>query len=126
MKVIKTAKAPKPLGPYSQGILYGNLVFVSGQLGVDPETGELKDSFKEQALQALKNLKAVIEAAGGSRCSVVKVTVYTTELEKFGEFNQVYREFFKGCPFLPTRAVVEVKRLPMNAKVEVECVAIKG
>ncbi|ADU96279.1 Rid family detoxifying hydrolase [Thermovibrio ammonificans] len=126
MKVIKTDKAPLPLGPYSQGILYGNLIFVSGQLGIDPKTGKLKEEFREEALQALNNLKAVVEAAGGSRCSIVKVTVYTTDISRFKEFNEVYREFFSGCPVLPTRAVVEVKGLPAGASVEVECIAVRG
>ncbi|MEO2066061.1 MAG: Rid family hydrolase, partial [Desulfurobacteriaceae bacterium] len=73
MKVIETKGAPSPVGPYSQGILYGNLIFTSGQIGIDPESGELVEGFREQALRALNNLKAVVEAAGGSKCSIVNV-----------------------------------------------------
>jgi len=126
VKVVETDGAPKPVGPYSQGILYGNLIFVSGQLGIDPESGELLKDFKEQALRALENLRAVVEAAGGSRCSIVSVRVYLTDVSRFKEFNGVYSEFFRNCPIKPTRAAVGVKELPLGAQVEVECVAVRG
>jgi 2-iminobutanoate/2-iminopropanoate deaminase len=126
MRVIKTEKAPKPVGPYSQGIVYGNLIFVSGQIGIEPEEGKLVKGFKNQVLKALENLKNIVEAAGGSRCSIVKVTVFLTDIEKFQEFNEIYQEFFSRCPIKPTRAVVGVKELPLKAEVEVECIAIRG
>jgi len=126
VKVVETDRAPKPVGPYSQGILYGNLIFVSGQLGIEPESGKLAEGFKEQALRALENLRAIVEAAGGSRCSIVSVRVYLTDIGRFKEFNEVYSEFFKNCPFKPTRAAVGVKELPLGAQVEVECVAVRG
>ncbi|MEO2083766.1 MAG: Rid family detoxifying hydrolase [Desulfurobacteriaceae bacterium] len=126
MKVIRTGSAPAPAGPYSQGILYGNFIFTSGQLGIDPETGKLRDDFKEQAEQALKNMISVVEAAGGSRCSIVKVTVFIRDVSRFKEFNDVYENFFRSCPFRPTRSVVEVSGLPLGADVEVECIAVRG
>ncbi len=126
MKEIRSEKAPKPVAPYSQGILYGDLIFVSGQLGIEPDSGELLTDFKEQSLRALENLREVVEAAGGSRCSIVRLTVYLTDIEKFKEFNEVYSEFFKRCPVKPTRVAVGVKELPLGAQVEVECIAVRG
>jgi len=126
VRVVETDRAPKPVGPYSQGILYGNLIFVSGQLGIEPESGELLKDFKEQSLRALENIRAVVEAAGGSRCSIVSVRVYLTDIGRFKEFNEVYSEFFKNCPVKPARAAVGVKELPLGAQVEVECVAVRG
>ena len=76
MKVIETKKAPEPVGPYSQGILSGNLIFTAGQLGIDPTTGNLVNGFEDQVLQALKNLEAILNAAGASKCSILKVTVF--------------------------------------------------
>ncbi len=126
MKVVETEGAPKPVGPYSQGILYGNFIFTSGQLGIDPKTGELEKDFRRQSERALRNLISVVEAAGGSRCSIVKVTVYLSDIGKFSEFNSIYEEFFKECPFKPCRSAVGVKELPLGAEVEVECIAIRG
>jgi len=126
MKEVRTDRAPQPVALYSQGILYGNFIFTSGQLGIDPETGNLREGFREQSVQALKNLIAVVEAAGGSRCSIVKVNVFLTDISKFKEFNEVYEEFFRNCPVKPCRSAVGVKELPLGAEVEVECVAIRG
>ena len=126
MKEVRTDRAPQPVALYSQGILYGNFIFTSGQLGIDPETGNLREGFREQSVQALKNLIAVVEAAGGSRCSIVKVNVFLTDISKFSEFNAVYEEFFRNCPVKPCRSAVGVKELPLGAEVEVECVAIRG
>lgn len=126
MKEVRTDRAPQPVALYSQGILYGNFIFTSGQLGIDPETGNLREGFREQSVQALKNLIAVVEAAGGSRCSIVKVNVFLTDISKFSEFNEVYEEFFRNCPVKPCRSAVGVKELPLGAEVEVECVAIRG
>ncbi|WP_457678345.1 Rid family detoxifying hydrolase [Thermovibrio sp.] len=126
MKVARTEKAPSPVGPYSQGILYGNFIFTSGQLGIEPSSGKLAETFKEQAVLALNNLKAVVEAAGGSRCSIVKITVFIKDISKFKEFNSVYERFFSNCPFKPARSVVEVSDLPLGALLEVECIAVRG
>ena len=126
MKVIHTDKAPTPAGAYSQGILTGNFVFTAGQLGLDPETGRLVDGFENQVRQALKNLEAVLNAAGASKCSILKVTVFLVDINKFRIFNAIYEEFLSSCPVRPARSVVEVSRLPLGAEVEVECVALRG
>jgi len=126
VREVRSSGAPSPVGSYSQGILYGNFIFTSGQIGIEPESGKLVRGFREQVLRALNNLKAVVEAAGGSRCSIVKVVVYLTKLEKFGEFNEIYEEFFKECPVKPARVTVGVKELPLGAEVEVECIAVRG
>ncbi|WP_456455451.1 Rid family detoxifying hydrolase [Thermovibrio sp.] len=126
MKEVRTERAPRPVASYSQGILYGDLIFVSGQLGIDPSSGELLSGFKEQSLRALENVRRVVEAAGGSRCSIVRIVVYLTEIDKFKEFNEVYSDFFKRCPVKPTRVAVGVKELPLGALVEVECIAVRG
>ncbi len=126
MKELKTEGAPQPVAPYSQGILYGNFIFTSGQLGIDPETGKLVEGFEKQTLQSLKNMVAVVESAGGSRCSIVKVNVYLTDMSKFSVFNAVYEEFFRGCPVKPCRSAVGVRELPLGAEVEVECIAVRG
>ena len=122
MRVVETDKAPKPIGPYSQGLVAGCFLFVSGQIPLDPKTNELvKGDFKDRARRALQNVKAIVEAAGASLRSVVKVTVYLRDLSLFEEFNAVYREFFGD--HAPARAVVEVSRLPRGADVEIEAIA---
>ncbi len=126
MKKVETEGAPKPVGPYSQGILYGNFIFVSGQLGIDPDSGKLEGDFEKQAERALRNLLSVVEAAGGSRCSVVRVTVYLKDVSLFARFNGIYEAFFDGCPVKPTRVVVGVNELPLGALLEVECIAVRG
>jgi len=126
MKKVHTEKAPVPVGPYSQGILYGNFLFTAGQIGIEPRTGKLVEGFENQVRQCLKNLEAVLNAAGASKCSMVKVTVFLTDIAKFGVFNAIYEEFLKDCPVKPARSVVEVSSLPLGAEVEVECVAIRG
>lgn len=113
-----------PIGPYSPGVVAsGRLLFVSGQIPLDPETGELvKGTFKEMARRAIENLLSVVEAAGGSVENVVKVTVYLRDIGKYGEFNEVYSEFFSGAK--PARAVVEVSNLPKGVEVEIEAIAV--
>jgi 2-iminobutanoate/2-iminopropanoate deaminase len=123
MKVIRTDRAPSPAGAYSQGILSGNLVFTAGQLGIDPQTGKLVEGFENQVRQALKNLEAILNAAGASKCSILKVTVFLTDISKFKIFNAIYEEFLSSCPVRPARSVVEVSALPLGAEVEVECIA---
>ncbi len=126
MKKILTDKAPTPVGPYSQGILYGNFLFTAGQIGINPETGKLVEGFENQVKQCLKNLEAVLNAAGASKCSIVKVTVFLTDISKFSKFNDIYKKFLDGCPVKPARSVVEVSALPLGAEVEVECIAVRG
>ncbi|MBR0046546.1 MAG: RidA family protein [Bacteroidaceae bacterium] len=124
MEAISTKKAPGAIGPYSQAIQVGNLVYTSGQLGLVPETGAFPEGgIKEQTRQSLTNVKAILEAAGLSMAHVVKTTVFMADMGDFAEMNSVYAEFFTE-PF-PARSAVAVKTLPKNALVEIEVVASK-
>ncbi len=124
-KVIRTENAPAPVGPYSQAILAGGWLYVAGQIPLDPKTGRMVEgSFEEKVRRVLDNLKAIVEAAGGSLDDVVKVTVYLRDINLFSRFNQVYAEYFKENP--PARVVVEVSNLPKGADLEVEAVAYLG
>lgn len=121
--MVFTEKAPKAIGPYSQAIKVGNMVFTSGQLPLNPETGELiQDSIKSEAKQALENLKAVLEETGASLNDVVKVTVFIKDMNQFGEINEVYGQYFTDHK--PARSCVEVARLPKDANIEIEAVAV--
>lgn len=122
LKIVETKTAPAAIGPYSQAIEAGNLVFVSGQLGLDPQTAELMgDDLAPQARQALANLKAVLLAAGCGLYQVAAVDVFLADIDDFAEFNAIYEEAFGDHK--PARAVVAVKALPKNARVELKCVA---
>ena len=124
MKVINTAKAPKAIGPYSQAIEANGLVITSGQLPIDPATGEFAPGgIKEQTRQSLTNAKAILEEAGISLANVMKTTVFLSDMNDFAAMNEVYAEFFIE-PF-PARSAIAVKTLPKNALVEVECIAAK-
>lgn len=115
-------KAPKALGPYSQAVRAGNLVFTSGQLGLDPQTNELVDGIEAQTRQAWRNLANVLETAGSSLNRVVKTTVFMQDMGEFAKMNAVYAEFFPQNP--PARSTVQVAALPKGGKVEIECVAL--
>ncbi|HEY6121998.1 MAG TPA: RidA family protein [Pyrinomonadaceae bacterium] len=122
---IQTAEAPQAIGPYSQAIEAGGLIFASGQIPTDPATGQfVAGGIAEQTEQVLKNLKAVLEAAGSGLGQVVKTTVFLASMEEFAAMNEVYGKFFETDP--PARATVEAARLPRDARVEIEAVAIKG
>ncbi len=124
MKAINTEKAPKAIGPYSQAIEAGGMVFVSGQLPIDPATGVFAEGdVKEQTRQSLTNAKHILEEAGTDLAHVVKTTVFLSDMDNFAAMNEVYAEFF-NTPF-PARSAVAVKTLPKNALVEVECIAVK-
>ena len=124
MKVINTSKAPKAIGPYSQAIEANGLVITSGQLPIDPATGEFAPGgIKEQTRQSLTNAKAILEEAGISLANVMKTTVFLSDMYDFAAMNEVYAEFFNE-PF-PARSAIAVKTLPKNALVEVECIAAK-
>lgn len=124
-EIIRTDKAPTAVGPYSQGIRAGGWVFVSGQIPMDPETGELQGgNVQEQARRVLKNLEGVLGAAGLGLADVVKVTVYLTDMDNFQAVNEIYASFFKSDP--PARACVEVSRLPKGVDVEMDAVAYAG
>lgn len=123
-KEIKTEKAPKVIGPYSQAIEANGFVFASGQIAIDPSTGELNTgSIEEQTRLVLNNLQAVLEAAGSSFDKVVKCTVFLQDMNDFSRMNAVYGEFFK--PPYPARAAVQVARLPKDVKIEIEAIAVK-
>lgn len=123
MEKIWTDKAPDAIGPYSQGIVCGEMVYTSGQIPLDPQTGLLAgESIEAQSQQALENLKAVLEAAGSSLNDVVKTTCFLSDMGNFGIFNQVYADYFQNKP---ARSCVAVKELPKRALVEVEAVAIR-
>ena len=99
-KVIETPDAPPAIGPYSQGMRFGNIVITSGQLPIDPETGDLSEDVQEQAHQCLKNVKAVLEAAGTTMSNVKKATVFVRDMEEFSNINEVYKQYFTGnCSF---------------------------
>ena len=122
---VKTDKAPGAIGPYSQAVAVDGWVYCSGQIPLDPSTGELVEGdIAAQTDLVLKNLAAVLEAAGGSLSDIVKTTVYLKDLGSFVEMNEVYGEFFTDAP--PARATVEVARLPMDVLVEIDCVARVG
>ena len=122
MKEISTKKAPAAIGPYSQAIRLGNLVYTSGQIPIDPATGVLVEGgIKEQTRQSLTNVKAILEEAGISMSQVVKTTVFLADMNDFAEMNAVYAEFFTE-PY-PARSAVAVKSLPKGASVEIEVVA---
>jgi len=125
-KVYELKDGPKAVGPYSIAAGYGDLLFVSGQIPIVPETGEIKSdaSIKEQAHQCLENLKTVLEGCGSSLERVIKCRIYITDMRQFGVLNEVYSGYFKVDP--PARAVVEVAGLPKGVDVEIEAVAGRG
>jgi 2-iminobutanoate/2-iminopropanoate deaminase len=120
MKVIQTNAAPAAIGPYSQAVVSGNLVFSSGQIPLNPETGEVVGAdVQEQAEQVIKNLKAVLEAAGSSLDKTLKTTCFLADMKDFASFNEVYARRFPGKP---ARSAVAVKQLPRNVLVEIEAI----
>ena len=122
MKVISTTKAPAAIGPYSQAIKVGNLVYTSGQIPIDPQTGSIVEGgIKEQTRQSLTNVKAILEEAGLTMANVVKTTVFMADMNDFAEMNAVYAEFFSE-PY-PARSAVAVKTLPKGVLIEIEVVA---
>ncbi len=121
-QVISTDKAPRAIGPYSQAISANGFLFVSGQIAINPETGEILDApAAEQTRLVLSNLKAILEAAGSDLSHVVKTTVYLKDLKEFEAINQVYSDFFGRHK--PARACVEVSRLPRDVAVEIDAIA---
>ena len=120
-KVISTSQAPAAIGPYSQAIRSGNLLFASGQLGLDPVTGALVDGIEAQTRQALTNLQAVLAAAGGSVANVVKTTIFLADMADFATVNAIYGEVFRHEP--PARSTVQVAGLPKGGLVEIEVIA---
>ena len=122
--IIHTDSAPAAVGPYSQAIMAGNLLFTSGQLGLVPETGMLPESVEAQAEQSLKNIGAILKASGLGKTDVVKTTVFIRDMNDFAAVNRIYAAFFGDHK--PARSCVEVARLPKDGLVEIEAVAVKG
>ncbi|MFA5471310.1 MAG: RidA family protein [Acholeplasmataceae bacterium] len=124
MKFIKTDQAPKAVGPYSQGVLVKDTLYISGQIPFVPETMTLiSDDIKDQTLQSLKNILNIVKAAGLNKEDIVRCGVFMTNLEDFGHMNEVYEAFFDGHK--PARAAVEVRRLPKDVLVEIDAIAVK-
>lgn len=123
MNVITTDKAPAAIGPYSQGIDTGSLVFSSGQLPINPATGEMPSDPAGQAKQSMENVKAVLESSGSSLQKAVKVTIFLQNMDHFTAVNEVYATYFSGS--FPARSCVQVARLPKDALVEIEAIALK-
>jgi 2-iminobutanoate/2-iminopropanoate deaminase len=121
LKAVSTAEAPAAIGPYSQGVVAGNLVFISGQLPLDPKTGEfVKGGIEEKTHRVLMNLRAIAEAAGADLSHVVKTTIFLTDLSNFSAVNKIYAEYFSGV--FPARSTVQVSSLPKGGEIEVEAV----
>jgi 2-iminobutanoate/2-iminopropanoate deaminase len=124
-EVISSPNAPAAIGPYSQAIRVGNMLFLSGQLGISPKTGKfVEGGFEAQARQALENQKAVLMAAGFSLSDVVQCQVFVTDMNNYPKFNAIYKEYFKKN--FPARAVLEVSRIPADGLVEIMMVAVKN
>ncbi len=122
--IINTPGAPAPIGPYNQAILTGNMLFISGQVCIDPTTGELKNKdIQEETHQVMQNLKAVLHAAGMDFNNVIKTTIFITDMNRFAEVNEVYGKYFEGE--FPARETVQVSALPKFVNVEISMVAAK-
>ncbi|BDQ33012.1 RidA family protein [Pseudodesulfovibrio portus] len=124
IKLIHTDKAPAAVGPYSQAATANNMLFVSGQLGINPAEGKLVDGFKAQTRQALDNMKAILEEAGSSLDKVLAVDVFILDMGRFADLNAIYSEYFTGHK--PARAAIQVGGLPLGGLVELKCVAVTG
>lgn len=123
VEFIKTDKAPAAVGPYSQGTKVGNIIYTSGQLPIDPETGEmLEGDIQDLTRLAIENVLAVLEEAGASLEDIVKLTVFVQDIEQFSSINEVYSEFFSDHK--PARSLVEVAKLPLAGEIEIEAVAV--
>lgn len=123
--VVSTDSAPKAIGPYSQAIVYNGMAFLSGQIPLDPATGQIVEGgIAEQTEQVLKNMAAVLEACGSSLAKVLKTTVFLKDMNEFAEMNQTYARHFASAP--PARSTVEAARLPRDVRVEIEAVAAVG
>jgi len=120
-KEINSSKAPGAIGPYSQAVMAGNLIFVSGQLPINAATGEMPSDIKAQTTQSIENIKSILAEAGASLDNVVKTTVFLADMSLFGAMNEVYAEHFKAV--YPARAAFAVKELPKQALVEIEVIA---
>ena len=121
MDRIKTDRAPNAIGPYSQGTSFGNFIFTSGQIAINPKTGDLViDDFKAEVLQVLNNINGVLESGGSDKNHIIKLTVFLIDLKKFQIVNNLFEEYFKNG--YPSRSVVEVSALPLGVNIEIEAI----
>jgi 2-iminobutanoate/2-iminopropanoate deaminase len=121
-QIVSTNHAPKAIGPYSQAVISNGWIFLSGQIPLDPATGQIVDGdISAQTVRVFENLKAVLEAAGSSLERVVKTTVYLTDMREFARMNEIYATYFTSNP--PARATIEAARLPRDVRVEIDCIA---
>ena len=123
MKVLNTEKAPAAIGPYSQGLVSGDIVFVSGQIPVDPQTGKIAETIEEQTAQSLSNIANILAENGMTMANVIKTSVFLADLDDFAKMNEVYASRFQE-PF-PARSCAQVAAIPKGCKVEIECIAVK-
>jgi 2-iminobutanoate/2-iminopropanoate deaminase len=124
MQSIKSSEAPKAIGPYSQGVSYKDLIFVSGQIGINPSSGSIESQkIEDQTRQVMSNVQAILVSAGSDLSRVLKCTVFLSDMNDFTTFNGVYGEYFREAP--PARSTVQVARLPRDAKVEIEVTAYR-
>ncbi len=121
-QIIHTENAPAAVGPYSQAVRVGNLVYTAGQIGLDPATGQLQAGLEAQTRQVMANLQAVLKAAGSSLASVIKTTIFLADMSDFAQVNAIYGSFFSEAP--PARSTVAVAGLPLGARVEIEVIAL--
>ncbi len=120
--IISTDKAPQAIGPYSQAVRFDNLLFVSGQIPIEPESGEIvKGDIKAQTMQILENLKCILTAGGSSLDNVLRTTIFLTNLEDYADVNEIYADFFEKS--MPARSTVQVSRLPMDVPIEIDAIA---
>lgn len=125
LEAVNSEKAPAPIGPYSQAVLCNNMLFTSGQVALDPETGEMRNSsIEEETKQVIKNLYAVLEAANATFANVVKTTIFLTDMADFAAVNKIYEVGIGSAR--PARSTVQVAALPKGARVEIECIAVVG
>ena len=124
-RIITTDKAPKAIGPYSQGVLAGDFLFVSGQIPIDPKTNQIiEGDIALQTKQVLENIKGILESCGASMNNVVKATLYIKDMDEYGRINEVYSAYLGNVQ--PARSTVEVKRLPKDVRIEIDVIALVG
>ena len=123
MKALSTDKAPAAIGPYSQALVNGNMVFVSGQIPVDPATGQIAETIEEQTAQSLSNIRNILAENGMTMSDVIKTSVFLLDLDDFAAMNEVYASYFQA-PY-PARSCVQVAAIPKGCRIEIECIAVK-
>lgn len=120
-EIISTTNAPSAIGPYSQGVKVGNIIYTSGQIPVDPQTGELETDIKKATKRSMENVKAILAEAGTTLDNIIKTTIFLKNMDDFAAVNEIYGSYFKENP--PSRSCVEVARLPKDAVIEIEAIA---